>query len=375
MIKRLQKKKKPNGLLAAHTQNQEVIMRKMKLLLTFVLLSASAVMSGCKVTAISNATSGGGDRGGPSGPYTTSHVDSVRISAPDGRVCVNQNVQLVATVYPLTTNPAGSWSGGGANASVTSTGVASGLKAGSQSVTFRHAGTNRAFTNSVSVADCGGGTPDYSGVTITLVPVGDCKLLVGQSFKLTPVISPASTPSGGTWKSSNPGVAAVDATGNIIAIAPGTTEFTFTLSVNTSKVGRMTCTVSAATGTGGGMTLSFTPATGSGYAGTTLQLVPRVTGTTNTTVLWFSTDPSRVGVGLRTGLVSYIFPGSAIICAQLEANAAVKFCGTFTTLGSNMMNSSLSEFATEFNHTRFGDFPRGDGQGGYVSGVGITISQ
>ncbi len=126
------------------------------------------------------------------------------------------------------------------------------------------------------------------------------------------------------------------------------------------------------------MTLSFTPATGSGYAGTTLQLVARVTGTTNTNVLWFSTDPSRVGVGLRNGLVSYIFPGVAIICSQLEINANVKFCGTFTTLGSAVSGNVLQSMSVTGNDSNYvfpniENFPKGDGKGGYVGRHNILI--
>jgi hypothetical protein len=116
-------------------------------------------------------------KSGDGGIPTTSFVDSIRINLPS-KVCVGTNYQLTATVYPLSSDQTGTWSGGNSNGSITSGGVLSPSKVSSIPVSFRQTKTGKTASRDVNAVDCST-APVGTGVEMT--PVGTQTIVLGQS--------------------------------------------------------------------------------------------------------------------------------------------------------------------------------------------------
>lgn len=81
-----------------------------------------------------------------------------------------------------------------------------------------------------------------------------------------------------------------------------------------------------------GRTITLTPGSGSGAVNTTTSTSAVCTGGSCNAPWWSSSDPSRVSVNPISGLVRYIWHGSATICVQWSVTeTSPKSCGTFTT--------------------------------------------
>lgn len=130
---------------------------------------------GCKINMDQDQDQEQGQNGTDGGTPTTSFVDSVRINLPP-KVCVGTNYQLTATVYPLSSDQSGTWSGGNSNGSITSSGILSPTKIPSVPVTFRQTKTGKTVSRDVPVSDCG--TPTTGGI---ITPVGTQTVVMGQS--------------------------------------------------------------------------------------------------------------------------------------------------------------------------------------------------
>jgi hypothetical protein len=103
--------------------------------------------------------------------------------------------------------------------------------------------------------------------------------------------------------------------------AGGTTSVSVTVNVTAPPPGVKTITIS--------------PVSGSGKKDTTEQVTAtcRIDGViTSCSPWWSSSDPSRVSVGSTNGLVKYVWPGSADVCAQWsKTEVTPRACGTRTT--------------------------------------------
>jgi trimeric autotransporter adhesin len=125
-----------------------------------------------------------------------------------------------------------------------------------------------------------------------------------------------------SWTSSDPLVATVSPSGLVTAVAPGTAIITGTLSGETATI---LVTVTSAVLNPGGLTITVPPLTLA--AGLTGQLT--ATGSysdgssvdVTANVSWTSSNPAVATVGLNTGLVTAVLPGSATITGTLDGQS------------------------------------------------------
>ena len=140
-------------------------------------------------------------------------------------------------------------------------------------------------------------------------------LEVGGTATLTATITPSNaTDQNVTWSSNAPGVATVDSSGNVTAVAPGTATITVTTE-DGNKTATCVVTVTAATVPVTGVTLSQNQAS-LYYNRTpnTLTLTATVApaNATNQNVTWASSDPSVATVD-AAGKVTAVGAGTATI--------------------------------------------------------------
>lgn len=141
------------------------------------------------------------------------------------------------------------------------------------------------------------------------------ELFTGNTATLTATVEPDNaTKKNVTWSSNAPGVATVDSSGKVTAVAPGTATITVTTE-DGNKTATCAVTVTAATVPVTGVTLSQTQAS-LYYNRTpnTLTLTATVApdNATNKTVTWASSDSTVATVG-QNGVVAAVAPGTATI--------------------------------------------------------------
>lgn len=133
--------------------------------------------------------------------------DVPSVSNPSiGAICAGKN----ATVTP---NSGGTWtSSNPAVATITNSGVITGIAAGSATFTFTNSisGCVSSPTSAITVND-------KPAITLT----GDATICLGTQTSLIPSI-------GGTWTSSNPSIASISNAGTVTGVSPGSATFTFT---------------------------------------------------------------------------------------------------------------------------------------------------
>ena len=154
---------------------------------------------------------------------------------------------------------------------------------------------------------------------------------VGNSDTLIAAITPDNaTDKSVTWESSAPGVATVDTSGKVTAVAPGTATITATTE-DGSKTATCVVTVTAATVPVTGVTLSQTQAS-LYYNRTpnTLTLTATVApdNATNKAVTWTSSNPSVATV--ENGVVTALARGTAVITATAADGSGASASCTVT---------------------------------------------
>ncbi len=187
----------------------------------------------------------------------------------------------------------GTWSSSSTGvATVDAAGVVSGVSAGVTTITYM-VGTGCYSTSSFTVNANPGSIS------------GNTNVCVGSTSTLTNALS------GGSWTSSNTGVATIGvSTGVLSAVSVGTTIVTYTTSAGCFN------TISVATKT--------TPASISGSAGICIGATTTLTNTT-TGGTWTSRTPAVATVGSTTGVVTGISVGTSVITYS-------NGCGTAPTL-------------------------------------------
>ena len=203
--------------------------------MTWLVLAALAgilaLNSGCK----------GGKENGPSEPSEV-RVTGVSVSPANSRIKVGETVSLTATVNPSTASDKRvTWkSGNEAVATVSQSGVVTGVSAGLVAITATSMEGGKVGTASVTV-DPGESTP--TTVSVTGVSVSETKLTVveGHKYQLVAIVSPENaTDKTVDWTSSDVNVATVSATGEVTGVKAGTA----TITVTTADGGKTaTCTV------------------------------------------------------------------------------------------------------------------------------------
>jgi uncharacterized protein YjdB len=211
-------------------------------------------------------------------------------------VCVGQSVTLTNST------PGGTWSGApSAVAAVGATaGSVLGLSAGTTMITYMLA--NGCITSTMLTVNT---TPSAITGTTGVLCMGVMTTL-------------GSSPTGGTWSSSNAAIATVGpATGVATPVSPGTATISYTLSTGCRAVLLLT--------------VSLSPSV---IAGTASVCVGSVTTLSNTTGggTWSSSSGATATVGVFTGNVFGITPGTAVIRYRLPAGCAATRVVTVNSL-------------------------------------------
>lgn len=224
------------------------------------------------------------------------------VSAPF-TITVNANVTAgtVTGTTPLTAGASAQFSSNGTtggtwsstNTSVATvdpaTGMATAVAAGTTDITY--------------TVNSGCGSPVSSFLTLTVIPATTAGIVSGTSPLCIGQVATFTTTgtTGGTWSSTNTAVATVNATtGEVTAVAAGTTDITYTISGNSSF-----------------MTLTVSPNVSAGtITGTTpLCIGSPVTFTSNGTAggAWSSSNTAVATVDASTGEVTGVAAGTADI--------------------------------------------------------------
>jgi uncharacterized protein YjdB len=294
-------------------------------------ISASGLATGVSAgTATITAAQGGVTSGGAALTVTAAPptLTSISLSPTSASITVGKTQQFAATGHfsdgtaqVLTTGL--TWASSTADATVSPTGLASGVTAGSATIT----------------AAQGGITSSGAALTVTAVPVtltsiavapGSASIAVGktQQFTATGNFSDGSSQdlsASATWKSSNATDATVSSTGLATGVAAGSVTVTAAQNGITSNPAVLAVTAVAATL----QSISLTPATASVSVSSTQQFTAtghfsdNSTQTLTTGLTWASSsaDATVSSTGLATGVTA----GSANITAtsgSVESSAA-----------------------------------------------------
>ena len=220
------------------------------------------------------------------------------------------SVTLTASVLPANaTNSTISWSSSNtAVATVTSTGLVSGISPGVATITASSTdGSNKSGLCAVTV--------NIPPILVTAVSLpATSSFNAGTGITLTATVLPVNASNSTlSWTSSNTAVATVSNTGLVSGIAPGNATITATSTDGTNKSGICSVTVNVPPILVTSVALS---ATASFNAGSAITLTATVlpANAANSTLAWTSSNTSVATVN-SSGLVTGILPGSATITA------------------------------------------------------------
>ena len=282
-------------------------------------VSSSGVVTGVGAGAATITATSEGKSGTSSVTVTAlpAPVASVSVSPTTPSVSVGQTVQLTATAYDANNNVltgrAVTWSSSNTGiATVSSSGVVTGVASGSATITATSEGKN--------------GT---ASATVTPVPVasvsvspGAPSVTVGQTVQLTATARDANnnvlTGRAVTWSSSNTGIATVSSSGVVTGVAAGSATITAT---SEGKSGTASVTVSAVPVA----SVSVSPATPSVTVGQTVQLTATAYDANNNVLTGRAVTWSSSNTGIATvsssGVVTGVAAGSATITATSEGKS------------------------------------------------------
>jgi uncharacterized protein YjdB len=272
---------------------------------TIASVSASGLVSGVAAGGpVTITATSEGQSGTATVNVTVAPVAAVTVTPSSASVATGQTVQLTATPKDANGNPltgrAISWSSSDNTiATVSSSGLVTGVAAGSVTITATSEG--KSGTASVTVTG-----PPVASVTVT---PPSASVQAGQTAQLTATLKDANgnilTGRTVTWSSSNTTVATVSSSGLVTTKVAGSATITAT---SEGKSGTSAITVTAVPVA----SVTVTPATASVPAGGTVQLTatPKdANGTplTGRTITWQSSNSATASVngsGLVTGVAS-----------------------------------------------------------------------
>lgn len=262
-------------------------------------------------------------------------VSSVTVSATSTTVNVNGNLTLTGTVTMSdgSKNANVSWaSSNTAMATVDQNGVVTGISAGPVTITATSIQDNSRSGSINLQVSSPSPPPPVTVISVTPSP-SSASIQVGAQVLLTATVqlSDGNSETSVIWSSSNTGVATVNTSGVVTAVAPGTVTITAASTRNTSKSGTATVTVTPAplvlfpnslTFLAAGDSQAFT-ATQSGYSGTftastsnaNVATVSPASGTGNFTVTSVAAGTATItitGQGGATANVSVSITTGAI---------------------------------------------------------------
>jgi len=284
---------------------------------TVAAVSQAGIVTGIAPgTATITATSEG-KSGTSTVTVTLLPVATVTVSPSPAAVAVGSTTQLTATTKDaLGTTLTGrviTWSSGNSSvASVSSTGLVTGVAPGSTTITATSEG--KSGTSTVTVSVPGVATVTLSPPAATIAPGGS------QTF--TPTLQDANgnvlTGRTVTWQSSNPGVASVTSAGVVTGVAEGTATITAT---SEGQSGTATVTVAG----GAVSTVSVSPSAATVFVAFSQQLTATLKDANGNvlsgrTITWGSSNTSVASVS-STGLVTGVGSGTATITATSEGKS------------------------------------------------------
>ena len=274
----------------------------------------------------------GGDTGAPTPPPDA--LRGVTVSPSTGSVTAGQTISLTANadVAAATVSVTTTFTSGTPTvATVSASGVVTGVSAGTAVIIVAATGSGSGFTTTSKTATA----------TITVLPAPDAirsvtlspsagEVTVGRTLPLTATTdaAAASVAVTYTYASGTPAVATVSTTGVVTGVTPGTSVITVTATgsgtgfTTTSKSATATITVAPAPDALRGLTLS--PSTGTVTAGQTIALspVPDVAAANvNVTSSYTSASPAVATVS-AAGVVTGLTAGSALITVTSTGSGA-----------------------------------------------------
>jgi uncharacterized protein YjdB len=252
------------------------------------------------------------------GPPPAPVVTTVSVSPPAAAIAVGANTTLAATVNDqngnVMTGQTVNWSSSNASvAPVSSSGVVSGLAAGSATITAAVSG--KSGTASITVT--AGPPPPPVPTTVSITPAS-ASVATGSTVTLQATVNDqyGSPMSGQTiaWSSSDPAAATVNSSGIVTGVAVGSATITATSS---GKSGTAAITVTAVAPVV--TTVTVAPASASVVAGSTVNLQATVRDQNGNvmagqSITWSTSTPAAATVN-SSGVVTGVAAGSATITA------------------------------------------------------------
>jgi uncharacterized protein YjdB len=257
------------------------------------------------------SVSAGGNGGGGGGDSTVA-VTGVTLTAASSIVKVGGTTSLVATVQPANaSNKSLVWSSSNTSvATVSNTGVVTGLAKGSATITVKTQSGNATASVGITVEENQPMTIPVASVSVTQ----SATIKVGATANLSATVQPATaTNKAVTWSSSNTSVATVSATGEVKGVAKGNATITVT-TADGNKTATSAITVeenqpTTIPVTGVSVTQSATIKVG---ATANLSATVQPATATNKAVTWSSSNTSVATVS-ASGEVKGVAKGSATI--------------------------------------------------------------
>ncbi len=238
-------------------------------------------------------------------------VQSIAVSGVPASVKVGDTFTLSAAVAPdNANNKAIAWSTSDANKATVDASTGAVTVKGTGDVTITATAQDGSGVTGSCAFNAAAATVAVQSVAVSPATVS---LEPGKTASVGAVITPSNaTNTAVTWSSSNTGVATVDGSGKITAVAVGKATITAT----TADGGKTsTCEVTVTQN----VALALKEATASVAVSGKYQIVPTVTGTTNTAVT-YATSNDKVATVDASGVVTGVAAGEATITVTSAAD-------------------------------------------------------
>ena len=241
---------------------------------------------------------------------------------------VGDTYTLSPTVYPSNSQYTLTWTSSNTNvATVTSSGKVTAKSAGTANITVK--------TDNGKTATCNV-TVSAKSVTSVSIP-STLSLEIGETYTLTPTITPSDAVTSYTWSSDNSSIAMVSQTGVVTTKEAGTANIT--VKTDNGKVATCKVTVSAKSVTSVSIKSDLSLEVGGTYT-----LTPTITPSDAATSYTWSTDNSSVVTVSQSGVVTAKSAGTANITVKTDngKTAACKVTVSAKSVTSVSIKSDLS---------------------------------
>ncbi|MBS1534589.1 MAG: T9SS type B sorting domain-containing protein [Bacteroidetes bacterium] len=260
---------------------------------------------------------------------------SVTVTSPiaAGNLSGNQNICVGNTTTFVPTVTGGTWSSSNtAFATVNSSGLITGIAAGSATITYTVTGSggcpNATVTRTVSVA----AVPSAGTLS------GTQNVCIGFSTNFS------SSVTGGTWSSSNPAIASVNALGVVIGVSAGNAVITYTVA------GTNGCANGTATRN---VTVSANPSPGL-LTGTQTICQGQVTtfGSSVSGGTWSSSNPAIATIDANTGVIGGVTAGQVTMTYTVAGTGG---CNNVTATRTLTVNPNITPTFNLITHVCQGE--------------------